>query len=179
MTLRAAVSDRTPLRGLKTTRPKKQKQKQKHNMKKYILTLLSSLAITAAAFAHGEVELGPNGGRILEFSKNESMFGEVTVKDGKFQIAVLDKAKKPVALAAQTLTANGGPTGKATKLEVTQAEGKFVIPAVKPGEWLIVQYKDDAKAKAVTARLEYNTSKCDACGAAEWVCKCSASKAKK
>ena len=148
-------------------------------MKTNILALLSSLAITASALAHGEVELGPNGGRILEFSKNESMFGEVTVKDGKFQIAVLDKAMKPVTLGEQTLTANGGPSGKAAKLEVTKDGEHFTIPAVKPGEWLILQYKDNAKAKAVTARLEYNTSKCDACGAAEWVCKCSADKAKK
>ena len=148
-------------------------------MKTHILALLSSLAITASALAHGEVELGPNGGRILEFSKNETMHGEVTVKDGKFHVALLDKDRKAVAIGAQTLTANGGPTGKAAKLEVTQADGKFVIPAVKPGEWLIVQYKDDAKAKAVTARLEYNTAICGDCKVAEWVCKCSQEKEKK
>ncbi len=148
-------------------------------MKTHILALLSSLAITAAAFAHGEVELGPNGGRILEFSKDETMNGEVTVKDGKFVIALLDKAKKPVALAEQTLTANGGPSGKATKLEVSQADGKFTIPVVKDGEWLIVQYKDNAKAKAVTARLHYDLTNCGACNAPEWICKCAANKEKK
>ncbi len=148
-------------------------------MKTHILALLSSLAITASALAHGDVELGPNGGRLLEFSKNETMHGEVTVKDGKFVIALLDKDKKPVALAAQTLTANGGPTGKATKLEVAQADGKFSIPAVKPGEWLILQYKDNAKAKAVTARLQYDTANCDACSSPEWICKCAANKEKK
>ena len=148
-------------------------------MKTYILALLSSLAITAAAFAHGEVELGPNGGRILEFSKNETTTGEVTVKDGKFVIALLDKDMKPVKLAEQTLTASGGPTGKATKLEVAQADGKFTIPAVKAGEWLILQYKDNAKAKAVTARLHYDLTNCGACNAPEWICKCSANKAKK
>ena len=148
-------------------------------MKTYILALLSSLVITAAAFAHGEVELGPNGGRILEFSKDETLNGEVSVKDGKFVIALLDKAKKPVALAEQTLTANGGPSGKATKLEVTKADGKFVLPVVKDGEWLIVQFKADAKAKAVTARLHYDLTNCSACNAPEWICKCAANKAKK
>ena len=148
-------------------------------MKTHILALLSSLAITAAAFAHGEVELGPNGGRLLEFSKDESMNGEVTVKDGKFIIALLDKAQKPVALADQTITASGGPNGKVVKLEVTKADGKFVIPAVKPGEWLILQFKADAKAKAVTARLEYNTANCDKCSSPEWICKCAANKAGK
>ena len=141
-------------------------------MKKHILALLSSLAITASALAHGEVELGPNGGRILEFSKNESMHGEVTVKDGNFVIAVLDKAMKPVALAEQTLTASGGPTNKAGKLAVEKAGDHFVIPAVKSGEWLILQFKDDAKAKAITARMQYDTSICSACKEPEWICKC-------
>jgi len=141
-------------------------------MKKQLLTLLSSLALTAAACAHGEVELGPNGGRILEFSKNETMHGEVTLKDGKFHIAVLDKDMKPVALGEQTLTASGGPTNKAEKLAVEKTGGKFVVPAVKPGEWLILQYKDNAKAKAVTARMQYDTSTCSACKAAEWLCEC-------
>lgn len=148
-------------------------------MKTRILTLLSSLAITAAALAHGDIELGPNGGRILEFSKNETLNGEVTVKDGKFVIALLDKNKKPVVLADQTLTASGGPTGKAAKLEVAKDGGKFVLPVVKDGEWLIVQFKADAKAKAVTARLHYDLTNCGACNAPEWICKCAANKAKK
>lgn len=148
-------------------------------MKKQLLTLLSSIALTAAAFAHGEVEVGPNGGRILEFSKNETMHGEVTVKDGKFHVALLDKDMKPVALGEQTLTASGGPTNKAEKLAVEKAGGKFVVPAVKPGEWLILQYKDDAKAKAVTARMQYDTAICSACKEPEWLCKCDQNAAKK
>ena len=148
-------------------------------MKTHILTLLGSLAITASVLAHGDIELGPNGGRILEFSKNETMHGEVTMQDGKFRIAVLDKDMKPVKLAAQTLTASGGPTGKAAKLEVAKEGEQFVIPAVKSGEWLIVQYKDDAKAKAITARMQYDLTICSECKVAEWVCKCSANKEKK
>ena len=148
-------------------------------MKKQLLTLLSSLTLTAAALAHGDIEVGPNGGRILEFSKNETMHGEVTVKDGKFVIALLDKAMKPVALGEQTLTANGGPTGKAGKLAVEKTDGKFVIPAVKPGEWLIVQFKPDAKAKAITARLQYDTAPCPKCKAQEWLCKCAGEEEKK
>ncbi len=148
-------------------------------MKTHILALLSSLAITVSALAHGEVELGPNGGRILEFSKDETMNGEVTVKDGKFVIALLDKAKKPVVLADQTLTASGGPSGKAAKLEVTKDGGKFFVPVVRDGEWLIVQFKADTKAKAVTARLHYDLTNCGACNAPEWICKCAANKAKK
>ena len=148
-------------------------------MKKTLASLFTTLALAASALAHGGVELGPDGGRLLEFSKDETTHGEVTVKDGKFEIVVLGKDKKPVALDEQTITANGGPTGKAEKLAVEKVGGKFVIPAVKPGEWLILQYKDNAKAKAVTARLQYDTATCSKCKAAEWLCKCGAEEEKK
>lgn len=148
-------------------------------MKKHILALLGSLAITAVAIAHGGIEIGPNGGRILEFSKDETMHGELTVKDGKFRIAVLDKEMKPVKLDAQTLTATGGPSGKAEKLEVTKDGDAFVIPTVKHNEWLIVRFSVDAKAKAITARIQYDTTVCDPCKNQEWLCKCPAPGAKK
>ncbi len=148
-------------------------------MKKQLLTLLSSLALTAAALAHGEIEVGPNGGRILEFSKNETMHGEVTLKDGKFHVALLDKDMKPVALADQTVSASGGPTNKAEKLAVEKSGNQFVVPAVKSGEWLILQFKDNAKAKAVTARMQYDTTICSACKEPEWICKCDANAGKK
>ena len=148
-------------------------------MKKSILTLLSSLAFTAATLAHGEVEVGPNGGRILEFSKNDAMHGEVILKGDKFHIALLDKDMKPVAISEQTLVATGGASGKPEKLAVEKADGKFVVPAVKNGEWLIVQFKETAKAKAITARMQYDTAVCPTCKNGEWLCKCSAEEEKK
>ena len=144
-------------------------------MKKKLTALLLALT-TAFAFGHGDIELGPNGGRILEFRKDHTTLAEVTVKDGKFNIAVLDKDKKPVAVAAQTLTATGGNASKPVKLEVTKTEAGFSVPVVKAGEWLILQYKETGKAKAVTARLNYDTSNCDACDSPEWICKCAANK---
>lgn len=144
-------------------------------MKTKLTTLF--LTLTAAfAFGHGGVELGPNGGRILEFSKNETMHGEVTVKDGKFNIAVLDKDMKPVAIADQTLTATTGDRDNPQKLEVTKTDIGFTLPVVKEGDFLIVQFKLDAKAKAITARFAYDTANCDACNAPEWICKCESNK---
>lgn len=135
------------------------------------LILLVTL-ITSLAFGHEGVELGPNGGRFLEFSDNETMHGEVTVKGEQFHIAVLDKDMKPVAMAAQSLTAMTGDRAKPVKLEVTKDAKGFVIPVVKAGEWLIVRYKENADAKAITARFEYNTAICEECKNAEWLCKC-------
>ncbi len=139
-------------------------------MKTKLILLVSF--ITSLAFAHEGVELGPNGGRILEFSKNETMHGEVTVKGDKFHIAVLDKDMKPVAMADQTLTAMTGDRSAPQKLNVDKDAKGFLIPVVKAGEWLILQYKNGTDAKAITARFEYNTSTCGECKNPEWLCKC-------
>ena len=135
------------------------------------------LALTAGfAFGHGDIEMGPNKGRILEFSTNETMHGELSEKDGKFHIALLDKDMKPVKVEAQSLTATGGTRDKPVKLEVTKSEGGFTITAPKSGEWLIVQYKESDSAKPITARMHYDTKKCGTCEHVEWLCTCSAKK---
>jgi hypothetical protein len=135
-------------------------------------TLLLLSFITTLCFAHEGVELGPNGGRILEFSKDETMHGEVIVKGNKFHIAVLDKDMKPVTMNEQTLTAVTGDRAAPQKLTVEKDVKGFVIPVVKAGEWLILQYKNTPGTKAITARLEYNTAICEECSNAEWLCKC-------
>lgn len=146
-------------------------------MKTKLITLLSLVA--AVAFAHEGVELGPNKGRIVELSKNETMHGEVTVKGDKFHITLLDKDKKPVAIAEQTLTATTGSRTEPVKLTVEKDAKGFIVPIVKAGDWLILQYKDTPKSKSVTARLEYNTSECEGCKKAEWLCECKPEGAKK
>ncbi len=143
-------------------------------MKKHIATLLSGLLLGGAALAHGDVELGPNGGRVLEFSKNESLHGEVVVKEGFFHVALLDKEFQPVALVEQELTATSGDRSKPEKLVVEKKGGEFVVPAVKPGEWVVFQFREGAKAKAVTARMKYDLTICGTCQGPEWLCKCSA-----
>lgn len=137
------------------------------------------LALTAGlAFGHGDIELGPNKGRILEFSENETMHGEVTEKDGKLHIAVLDKDMKPVKVDAQSLTATAGTRQEPVKIEVTKSEADFSFTAPKAGEWIIIQYKENADAKTITARLHYDTKVCAPCGNPEWRCACGEKKKK-
>jgi hypothetical protein len=140
-------------------------------MKTKLTTIILALTATLA-LGHGEIELGPNKGRILEFSTNETMHGEVTEKDGKLLIAVLDKDMKPVKVEAQSLTATAGTRQAPTKLEVTKTETGFSMPAPKEGEWIIMQYKETTDSKAITARLHYDTKVCAPCDNPEWRCAC-------
>lgn len=134
------------------------------------LLLLSLL--TSFALGHEGVELGPDGGRILEFSKDETMHGEITVKGDKFHITVLDKDMKPVVVDQQSLSAITGDRNAPQKLAVEKDAKGFVLPVIKAGEWLILQYKNAPNAKAITARFEYNTATCEECKNPEWLCKC-------
>ena len=140
-------------------------------MKTKLTTLLLALTV-GFAFGHGDIEIGSNKGRILEFSTNESMHGEVTKKDGKLQIALLDKDMKPVKVETQSLTAIAGTRGKPVKLEVTRSESGFIIVAPQDGEWLILQYKESAAAKPITARLHFDEKNCAPCSNPEWRCAC-------
>jgi hypothetical protein len=151
------------------------KQTTENTMKTTITTLL--LALTAGfAFGHGDIKIGPNNGRIVEFSNNKSMHGEVTAMDGKLQIAVLGKDMKPVKVEAQGLTITGGTRQNPVKLEVTKSESGFTIATPKDGEWLIMQYKESDAAKPITARLHFDEKKCAPCSQPEWRCACAAKK---
>jgi len=147
-------------------------------MKTKLTTII--LALTAGfALAHEGIELGPNKGRILEFSTDETMHGEVTEKDGKLHIALLDKDMKPVKAEAHSLTATAGTRQAPVKLEVTNEEGIFQLPVPNEGEWLILQHKESPDSKTITARLEYDTAKCAPCGNPEWRCACGDEEKKK
>ncbi len=145
-----------------------------HHMKTNLLTIVAVLLLGVSnALAHGGVELGPNGGRIVEFSTNETLHGEVTLKDGRFHVALLDKAMKPVALKDQTLSVSGGDRANPQKPAVQKKDGHFVFPALKGDSYLLVlQLKASPSAKAVTARFEYDATICSACKNSEWLCKC-------
>lgn len=144
-------------------------------MNSKIIALALAL-LSPIAFGHSGVELGPNGGRILELSKNETLHGEVSLKDGNFHMALLDKNMKPAEIGDRTVTVTSGDRNKPSKLKVEKQGDHFVFPVVKEGEWVIVQLRESAKASPVTARFQYDPSECAKCKSAEWLCKCSAEK---
>lgn len=140
-------------------------------MKNKPIALFLSLA-AGLAFGHEGIELGPNQGRILEFSDNETLHGEVTEQDGKLHVAVLDKDLKPLKVGSQTLAAIAGTREKPAQLEVAKHEDGFTLPLPGADEWLILRFRVDAAAKPFTARLHYNTKNCPPCGQPEWRCAC-------
>ncbi len=140
---------------------------------KTFITFFAAVFLSLAAHAHTGVERGPNGGRILEFSNNETMHGEMVAKDGKFRIALLDKDMKPVTIKDQTLSAIKGDRDNPEKLNVEVKDNHFVLPMLKGDDYVIIfQYKNSGEAKKITARVRYDTSICDGCEEQEWLCKC-------
>jgi hypothetical protein len=146
-----------------------------HHMKSKLIAFLLAFA-APFGFSHSGVEIGPNGGRILELSKNETLHGEVTVKNGKFHLALLDKAMKPLPAGEQVVTVTSGDRAKPEKLEVAKAGEHYVFPLVKSGQWVIVQIRENTKGKPVTARFEYDPAECGGCKNPEWLCKCAPAK---
>ena len=143
-------------------------------------TLLKIAAVIALAvasqptlIAHSDVEIGPNGGRVLEFSTNQTVHGEVVEKEGMFYVGLLDKDMKPMPIEKQTLTATTGDRSKPEKLKVETKDGKFVVPIQKGGDhWTIFQFRETPDAKPVTARLHYIAKKCSECDKPDWLCEC-------
>jgi hypothetical protein len=149
-------------------------------MKTSLLNLVAVLLLgVSRTFAHGDVELGPNGGRIVEFSTNRTVHGEITLKDGRFHVAVVDQDMKPVALTDQKLLVTGGDRANPENPKVEKVGNQFVFPALKGDSYLVVlQFKAEPSAKFITARFEYDGAICSACKKGEWLCECGSKETK-
>lgn len=137
--------------------------------------LLAMLALPLHALAHGSAPLGPKGGRLVPLSADQSLQGEVTFKEGRFFVELLDRDLKPVTLGDQTLSVVGGDRSQPQRPEVSRDGNRFVFPALKGTRYLLVlQYRATASAKPVNARFEYDATKCGSCQNPEWLCRCPA-----
>ncbi|MCC6231562.1 MAG: hypothetical protein IT580_02905 [Verrucomicrobiales bacterium] len=143
-----------------------------------ILTLAATLLLTPVlALAHGRVDLGPNGGRLVPLSTNATLQGEVVLKEGRFHVTLLDPQLKPVELKDASLTVVGGERNQPERPRVERVENRFVFPALKGNRYLLVlQFRSHAAAKPVNARFEFDASPCGGCQKPEWLCQCTAEK---
>ncbi|HYE31923.1 MAG TPA: hypothetical protein VEH27_10870 [Methylomirabilota bacterium] len=143
-----------------------------------IFRILAAVLVTVATLmAHSENEIGPHGGKILEFSTDQSVHGEVTMTNGMFHVLLLDKEMKPMALTDESIVVTGGSRSNPEKPKVEKQGNQFMFPALKGDNYLLVfQFRSKPASKPVTARFEYNAAKCGACKKPEWLCVCGAKK---
>jgi len=128
-------------------------------MKNQLVTIAAVAAFAASAFAHERITLGPKGGRVIFLDSTTIPNIEFVVnKDGRAEIALLDKERKPIALAEQSIVVTAGPRASTKKLKVEKQGDTFITEAMPAGApyTVIVQIKEKADAKALTARVNYN-----------------------
>jgi hypothetical protein len=86
---------------------------------------------------------------------------------------LLRRFRKRAATSNSARTkATAGTREAPVKLTVEKSDKGFVMPAPPTGQWIIIQYKETAEAKAVIARLHYNTKVCEPYKQPEWRCAC-------
>jgi hypothetical protein len=141
-------------------------------MKTLLLALFSSLTLAHSVLAHGDIEIGPKGGRLVEFSNHQGVHAEVVLKEGQFFISLYDeKAKKEIPVTDQQIIITHRESKEKLKPELK--DGQWVVTKPEGDSfWLIIQLKENAEAKAKNGRLHYNASHCAPCGQPEWLCKC-------
>jgi hypothetical protein len=149
-------------------------------MKTRLLKLITALAFTTPAFAHQDIVIGANGGRIFDLGSETTPHLEVAAKDGKFVVYVLDGNGKPLLLGERTLTVTAGERSKPEKLAVEKSGESFTAPIPQGTKFPVVfQIREKEGAKPLTARMNYNSNPCPECKEPEWKCACGSKEPKK
>lgn len=142
---------------------------------KHIMTILAGVLCAGllTATAAEKVEAGPKGGRILEKTTPKAEF--FVEKDKTVSINFYDAAGKAVAPAEQSVTVVADAKGGKEKLEF-EKKGNALVSKTKLPEGdannVVVQFKQDASAKAQNFRFKANLSNCGGCKRAEYACTC-------
>jgi hypothetical protein len=127
------------------------------NKKLVILGLIAAYA--TSAFAHERITIGPKGGRVIYLDSTSIPNVEFLVnKEGRAEIALLDKERKPIALTEQNLVVTAGARTSAKKLKVEKQGDLFLTEPVPDGApyTVVMQIKEKPAAKMITARVNYN-----------------------
>ena len=141
---------------------------------RFLLVALSLITgLLSALAAEKKVEAGPNGGRLLEKTSPKAEF--LVEKDRNVKISFFDAALKPVAVASQHVTVIADAKGGKIKLEFEKKSDVLVSKSKLPegdGYPVVVQFKQDAEAKAQNFRFGLELHNCGGCKRAEYACTC-------
>lgn len=128
-------------------------------MKPKLVTITAVAAFAVSAFAHERITLGPKGGRVIFLDSTTIPNVEFIVnKEGRAEITLLDKERKPLTLEERSVIVTAGPRASAKKLKVEKQGDVFLTEPVPPGApyTVIMQIKEKPDAKPLTARVNYN-----------------------
>lgn len=123
--------------------------------------LIAAVAIVAgsSSLAHEAVTIGPNGGRVIYLDATAIPNVEVFINaEGRAEISLLDKDRKPISLSDHSITVTAGPRAEAKKLTVEKQGAKFVTDKVPDGApyTIVLQLKEAPSGKSLLARLNYD-----------------------
>jgi hypothetical protein len=137
--------------------------------------LIALLLLATTLHAHERITLGPKGGRLIAIDSPATPNAEFSVtKDNRFQIAILDKDRKPLPVGERKLTVTAGDRSDPKKLTTEIKDDVFLTEAAPSGKdyYVIMQLREPDAAKGKTFRLHYNQAECGECKKAEWLCSC-------
>ena len=123
------------------------------------LTVLFAAVLAMSAYAHERITIGPRGGRVLFVDSTSTPNVEFLVnKEGRAEITLLDKDRKPLAPGQRSIAVTGGPRASSKKLVVEPMGDRFVTEPVPAGApyTVVIQLKEEPDAKALTLRVNYD-----------------------
>jgi hypothetical protein len=123
------------------------------------LTVLLSAVLATSALAHERLTIGPGGGRVLFVDSITTPNVEFLVnKEGRAEITLLDKDRKPLPPGQRSVVVTGGPRASSKKLAVESKGDRFVTEPVPAGApyTVVIQLKEASDAKALTLRVNYD-----------------------
>lgn len=151
-------------------------------LKNLVLPVLASIALSVAAFAHGDGHMhdkespkikAPNGGRVITSVEPHAEF--LLTAERKVQITFIDDDGKTVAPAEQVVTVITGERSSPTKLAFKKSGDALISEGAVPdgdGFATVVQIKPTPDAKAVVEKFNLDLSTCSGCSLKEYACTC-------
>jgi hypothetical protein len=128
-------------------------------MKTTALATIAAALLCTTAFAHERITIGPRGGRVIYLDSPAIPNVEIIVnKEGRAEVTLLDKDRKPIAPTEQDVAVTAGPRASAKKMKIEKQADGYITEKIPDGApyVIIMQIKERPDAKPLTGRLNYD-----------------------